>query len=269
MQHQFEPVAIEDGAYTKDKFLDGQILMLQPAKGRHRTGLDAVYLAASLPEGTKGHVVDLGTGVGTAAFCAAHRLPDITCTGVDMDDVVLTLAGKSLEQPENSHFKDRVKLMKADITAKGQLRHSQGLVPKMADHVIMNPPYYSNTRFTVTPQGARATAHALDDRGVEPWIRTAKDILKPNGTLSVIFRSEDMMPLLKAMEGRFGSIDIIPLYPAPGLPSNRVIVRGICDSKGPVRLLPGFDIHCERGGEFTEHAKGILRTGLGLTVPAR
>ena len=51
-------------APTRDAFLGGRVLVLQPARGGgHRSGLDAVYLAAAVPEDVQGHVVDLGSGV--------------------------------------------------------------------------------------------------------------------------------------------------------------------------------------------------------------
>ncbi len=254
---------------TQDKFLGGKIEILQPAKGRHRAGLDAVYLAAVLPEDTKGHVVDLGTGVGTAAFCVASRLPKVACTGVELDEVVLDLAKKSLVLAQNSNFKDRISLIHANITAKGNKRHSSGLLSNMCDHVIMNPPYYADGRFSVTPNAPRASAHALDERGVEPWVKTAKDIVRDGGTLSIVFRADGLNELLKVMGNRFGAIDIIPLRPAPDLPATRILVTAVAASKAPLRLLPGFDIHETKGGAFTQHAEGVLRYGKGLEIPKR
>ncbi len=197
---------------TRDKFLGGKVMVEQPAKGRHRAGLDAVYLAASLPESTTGTLYDLGTGVGTAAFCAAHRLPLIKAVGVEVDPVTAALARNALSLPENIGFADRVSILEANLTAKGSIRH-QSVCSSIADHVIMNPPYYDSTRFRVTPQSDRAPAHALDERGIEPWIKTAKDLLKDGGTLSIIFRADGLQDLLGPMERRFGAIDIIPIRP--------------------------------------------------------
>lgn len=39
---------------THDAFLGGKVYVHQPKRGRHRAGLDAVYLAAALPDGTRG-----------------------------------------------------------------------------------------------------------------------------------------------------------------------------------------------------------------------
>ncbi|EEA95626.1 tRNA1(Val) (adenine(37)-N6)-methyltransferase [Pseudovibrio sp. JE062] len=254
---------------TKDKFLGGKVMVEQPAKGRHRAGLDAVYLAASLPESTAGTLYDLGTGVGTAAFCAAHRLPAIKAVGVEVDPVTAALARKGLSLPENASFADRVSILEANLTAKGSIRHQSGLGSSIADHVIMNPPYYDSTRFRVTPQSDRAPAHALDERGIEPWIKTAKDLLKDGGTLSIIFRADGLQDLLGPMQRRFGAIDIIPIRPTADAPATRIIVRAVAASRAPLQILPGFTLHEEAGGAFTAQATTVMRDGKGLGLTNR
>lgn len=262
-------MSASSSATTLDKFLDGKVMVEQPAKGRHRAGLDAVYLAAALPEGTTGKLYDLGTGVGTAALCAAQRLPQVQVTGVELDPLCASLAHSNLELEQNAGFADRVKVLEADITAKGTQRHAQGLTQDCADHVIMNPPYYDAGRFRVTPHADRAPAHALDERGIEPWIKTAKDILREKGSLTVIFRADGLQDLLDAMKRRFGAIDVIPIHPAPDAPATRVLVRGIASSKAALQILPGFTLHTHQGGPFTEQAQSVLRDGKGLGLTPR
>lgn len=254
---------------THDAFLGGRVYVYQPRSGRHRAGLDAVYLAASLPDDTRGHVVDLGAGVGTAGFCAAMRLPQTSVTLVDIDATVLTLARRGLQDPENAAFSGRVSLLEADITAKGSVRHAAGLAPSMADHVIMNPPYYEADRFRASPKSARAGAHMLDERGLEPWMKTATDILRESGTLSVIFRADGLQELLNVLQGRFGAVDVVPLRPRPEAAATRVLVRAIRASRAPMRLMPGFVLHEGDGSQFTPQARGVMRDGNGLGLPAR
>ncbi|WP_299481175.1 methyltransferase [uncultured Roseibium sp.] len=258
----------QDGV-TRDAFLGGQVYVYQPKKGRHRAGLDAVYLAAALPEGTTGRIVDLGSGVGTAGFCAATRLPGVTVTLVEIDEAVLALAKKALDDPENMHFRDRVSLLHADVTAKGRVRHASGLMPSMADHAIMNPPYYEADRFRASPNSARADAHMLDERGLEPWAKTAADIVKEGGSLTIIFRADGLQELLGVLQGRFGSIDVIPLRPRPDAAATRVLVRSIRASKAPMRLMPGFVLHEGAGSDFTEQSRSIMRDGRGLELLTR
>jgi len=254
---------------TRDAFLGGRVHVHQPAKGRHRAGLDAVYLAAALPETTAGHVVDLGSGVGTAGFCAAARLTEITVTLVDVDEPVLRLAGQALKDPDNASFAGRISVLKGDVTAKGSVRHANGLKPGFADHAIMNPPYYEADRFRASPKAERAGAHMLDERGLEPWARTAADIVRDGGSLTVIFRADGLQEVLKVMSGRFGAIDVIPLRPRPDAAANRIVLRAVRASKAPLRLLPGFVLHAGSGSDFTDEARAVMRDGAGLGLPDR
>lgn len=256
-------------ATTRDAFLGGLVMVEQPAKGRHRAGLDAVYLAAALPEGTSGHVVDLGAGVGTAGFCAAARLPGIRVTLVDNDPLVLELARRSLTDPLNAAFASRVAVLAADITAKGSERHAAGLTPGMADHLIMNPPYYPAHQFRSSPASRRADAHMLDERGLEPWARTATDILREGGSLTVIFRADGLQEVLDVLQGRFGAIDIIPLRPRPDAAATRILLRAIRASRAPLRLMPGFVLHEGDGSDFLPEARAVMRDGKGLDLQPR
>lgn len=259
----------ENPETTRDAFLGGLVYVHQPKKGRHRAGLDAVYLAAALPDGSTGHVVDLGAGVGTAGLCAAARLHDVAVTLVEIDPPVLGLAAEALKDPANAAFADRIKLLEADITAKGSVRHAAGLKPGMADHVIMNPPYYPAGAFRASPAEARASAHMLDDRGLEPWAKTATDILREGGSLTVIFRADGLRELLDVLSGRFGAIDIIPLRPRPDAPATRVLIRAIRASKAPLQLMPGFVLHEGDGSDFTDESRGVMRDGKGLGLTGR
>lgn len=254
---------------TRDAFLGGKVHVYQPAKGRHRAGLDAVYLAAALPDDTTGHVVDMGSGVGTAGMCAAARLENITVTLVDIDKVALDLARHGLQDPENARFSSRMNVLEADITAKGTVRHASGLTPGFADHVIMNPPYYEADRFRASPKTDKAGAHMLDERGLEPWAKTATDILREGGSLTMIFRADGLREMLDVLAGRFGAIDIVPLFPRPGAPATRVLLRGIRASKAPLQLLPGFVLHQGEGSEFVDEARAVMRDGAGLGLKSR
>jgi tRNA1(Val) A37 N6-methylase TrmN6 len=257
-------------APTRDAFLGGRVHVLQPARGGgHRSGLDAVYLAAAVPHDVEGHVVDLGSGAGAAGFCLAARLGQVRVTLVDRDTNALALARDSLKLAENHAFADRIDVLQADITAKGKDRHAAGLVPALADHVIMNPPYYLDGHVRVSPALGRAGAHVLDERGLEPWARTATDILRDGGSLTLVFRADGLDQILTALHSRFGAIDVIPLYPRAGAPATRVLVRALRASRAPLRLLPGFVVHEGAGSPFTDHASAVMRDGAGLVIPRR
>ena len=59
---------------TDDAFLDGKLQILQPEKG-YRAGIDAVFLAASIPAVDGETVFEAGIGAGVAAMCLLARNP--------------------------------------------------------------------------------------------------------------------------------------------------------------------------------------------------
>ena len=67
---------------TRDMFHDAAFEILQPVNG-HRAGLDALLLAAALPENAEGTVADLGAGAGTAGLAALNLNRELDLLAVE------------------------------------------------------------------------------------------------------------------------------------------------------------------------------------------
>lgn len=245
---------------SRDGFLGNQLLVDQPRSGSHRAGLDAVLLAAALSGGSTGHVVDLGAGVGVAGLAAAYRLPEVTVTLVEIDPELAHLARGNAEQ--NAAVAGRVQVIVADILAPAANRRNAGLADNMADHVIMNPPFHLADRGRSSPAPARARAHALNVDAMDGWIRTAAALLKPSGTLTVIFRADELPRLLGAIGNRFGSLSLLPIHAHLEEPAHRLILRGRPQGRAPLRILPALVLHAT-DGSFQPNVEAVLR-GSGL-----
>src|SRR5206468_3980326 len=68
---------------TEDGFLGGRLRILQPEKG-YRAGIDAVFLAATIPCAAGETVYEAGIGTGVAALCVLARNPAIHLTGIEV-----------------------------------------------------------------------------------------------------------------------------------------------------------------------------------------
>ncbi len=249
-------------ATSRDGFLGNQLLIDQPRSGSHRAGLDAVLLAAALPDDTKGHVVDLGAGVGVAGLAAAYRLPDVTVTLVEIDPDLARLAEGNAAL--NARTAERVEVVVADVLAPAASRQAAGLTDNMADHVIINPPFHLADRGRSSPAPARALAHTLNVDAMDGWIRAAAALLKPSGTLTVIFRADELPRLLNVIDTRFGSLSLLPIHAHAGEPAHRSILRGRPQGRAPFRILPALVLH-EADGSFRLDIETVLRGG-GLGV---
>jgi tRNA1(Val) A37 N6-methylase TrmN6 len=250
------------GGVSRDGFLDNQLVVDQPLSGAHRAGLDAVLLAAALPQGTTGHVVDLGAGVGVAGLAVARRLPEtaVTLVEIDPDLARLALGNAAL----NSGMAGRVDVIVADVLASAAERRAAGLVEDMADHLVMNPPFHLADRGRASPAPSRARAHALAADDMDGWVRTAAAVLKPSGTLTVIFRADELQRLLATIGNRFGSLVLLPVHAHAGEPAHRLILRGRPQGRAPLRILEGLVLHAP-DGSFRPDADAVLR-GADLPV---
>lgn len=259
--------------------LGGKVALHQALDGAHRAGLDAVMLAASIAEQsnvqaskeTPFRVIDLGAGVGTAGLCVAARHRNVSVTLVENDPETLALATLTLEDATNASFAERITLLNADVTLRGKQRIAAGLVPNMADHVIMNPPYWDRDKVRLSPSKTRANAHTLSDQGLEPWLRTAASILCNKGLISVIFPANGLDLILNHMRGRFGDICIFPLYKGKAEAAIRVIVTGVKGSRAPLKIAPGLVLHeAPEAGisrrEWTPHANAVLNGEASLFI---
>lgn len=247
---------IASGIASRDGFLDNQLTIDQPRSRSHRAGLDAVLLAAALPEGTRGHIVDLGAGVGVAGLAAAHRLPETNVTLIEIDPGLARLAEGNAAL--NTTTAGRVRVVVADVLAPSVERRAAGLLDDMADHVIMNPPFHPADRGRSSPAPARARAHALDVGAIDGWVRTAAAVLKPSGTLTVIFRADELQRLFAAIGSRFGSLTLLPIHAHADEPAHRLILRGRPQGRAPLRMLPGITLHLA-DGRFRPDIETVLR----------
>src|SRR4026209_1978083 len=82
---------------TEDGFLGGKLRILQPEKG-YRAGIDAVFLAASVPCGPGETLFEAGMGTGVAALCVAVRVPSIHVTGMEIASRYALLAEENAKR---------------------------------------------------------------------------------------------------------------------------------------------------------------------------
>ena len=235
---------LPDGlALSADDFLGGRITLLQPKKGHHRSGTDAVLLAACTPARSGDLVVDLGSGIGAAGLCVAARIEGLRLLSVEIEPDVACIARANMDKAGAACRLAAGTVLCTDVALRGAARLGAGLSENMADHVIANPPYYHPGKFQTSPNAARATAHMLTGEGMEPWFRTAVSILKKGGSFTLIQRADMLPELLRLMEGRFGGITIQPFAPREGEPAHRIVIQGHKQSRAPLRLLPAIALH--------------------------
>src|SRR5262249_35832997 len=131
--------------------------------------------------------------------------------------------------------------------------------------VLMNPPFNDPARQRVSPDKTRSLAHAAPRATLSAWTRTAARLLRPRGTLSLIWRADGLGDVLAALAGGFGAVMVLPGHPKPGEGAWGVLVRAVKGSRGPMALLPGLVLN-DATGRTTPDADAILRAGDALPL---
>jgi len=244
---------------TEDTVLGGQLRLRQPRRG-HRVGHDAILLAAAVPARAGEIVVDLGAGVGAAGLALAARVPGIRLTMVELVRRLATLAAENAALNGVS-----AEVVELDVTAPARVFAATGLHPEQATRILMNPPFNDPARQRVSPDRGRRLAHAAPRATLTAWTRTAARLLRPRGTLSLIWRADGLGDVLEALAPAFGATVVLPIYPKPAESAIRVLVRATKASRAPLQLLPGLVLN-DPAGRATPEADGVLRAGVGLPL---
>ncbi|NLS17907.1 methyltransferase [Rhizobium sp. P40RR-XXII] len=236
---------------TIDAFHRGAFHIVQPKGRGHRSGMDAMLLAALVADDRAIRVADLGAGAGAAGMAVASRLDQAEVVLFERSPDMAEFARKSLLLPDNARFADRVSVIEADVTLTGKDRNEAGLVDDSFHHVIMNPPF-NDASDRLTPDALKAEAHAMTDGLFEKWIRTAGAIMIPGGQLSLIARPESIGEIIAACGRRFGGIEITPIHPREGENAVRILVTGIKGSRARLALRAPLIMHGEGTHKFSD-----------------
>ena len=242
-------------SFSVDQILGGQLVLKQPLLGE-RISIDAVFAAAAVSAKSGDSILDAGSGSGAIALCVAHRIPGVSVTGLEVDPSLVDLAADNARE---NGLSDTVSFACADITAPLE-------DPRLEyDHVVTNPPFYPAGRGRVSPNPARAQAHAEQRVGLSDWLACCQRQLRRGGSITVIFPAERLDELLYELGREAGNLRILPLWPKAGKAAKRVIVQGTRGSNAPVRLLSGMVLH-DVDGNYTPPAEMILRAGEAITL---
>jgi tRNA1(Val) A37 N6-methylase TrmN6 len=241
---------------TIDAFHRDGFFLVQPARGGHRAGMDALALAAAVPSGFAGRIADLGAGAGAAGLAVASRCPAASVVLVENSPDMAGYARQSLELPENARLRGRVTVLEADVALAGKARTAAGLADNSFDFAIMNPPFNAEID-RATPDDLRRQAHVMEDGLFEAWLRTAAAIVRPRGGVAIIARPASLGPILATLAGRFGTAQIVPVHARPDAPAIRIVLRATRGARGGLSIMPPLILHETAGNGFSARAEAI------------
>jgi tRNA1(Val) A37 N6-methylase TrmN6 len=241
---------------TDDAVLDGKLHLLQPSRG-HRIGHDAILLAAATGAKPGEHAVEFGAGVGAAGLALARRVDKLRVTLAEIDPALAALAA---ENAQRNGLADRVTSTVLDVAAPARAFAAAGLQPGSAARVLMNPPFNDPSRQKASPDASHRTAHVAPPKMLAVWLRAASRLLAARGVITLIWRADGLAEVLHALEGGFGGVAVMPVYPREHTPAIRILVRAAKGSHAPLALYSGLMLN-DSNGKPTDAAEAILRKG--------
>lgn len=237
---------------TRDGFFGGRLTLAQPSRG-HRSGTDAVLLAAAVPRDIAGLCLDVGAGVGAVGLGIAVLCPLARVLLVERDAATAELAranAASLPREEP------VAVIECDMLDKAARRR---LLPERAVLVATNPPFHDPARSRASPTPSRRAAHVMDE-GVtlEDWLLACLDCLNDRGVLVAIHAAAALPSILRVLADRAGAVVAKPVQPRAGAPAHRVLVRAVKGSRAPFTLGAPLALH-DDAGRLTAEADRLHR----------
>lgn len=238
-------------AVTRDAFYGGRLSVSQPARG-HRSGTDAILLAAAVSRDCAGLVYDVGAGTGVAGLGVALACPSARVCLVENDAAIAALAEAAVV--ENA-MAGRVSVARCDVLSRDERAVA---LPGKADIIVTNPPFHDAASVRLSPDLGRRSAHALsEDTTLADWIAACLDLLVARGVLIVIHHVKACPELLEALARRTGGVTLLAVHPRRDEPAHRVIVRATQGSRAPFAIAPPLVLH--EGNAFTEAAQRLHR----------
>jgi len=237
---------------TAGHLLNGRVRYSQPAEG-FRSGIEPVFLAASVPVRAGQRVLEAGSGAGAGLLCVAARVPEATGTGVEIDSALTALAAQNAADNGFSGVQ----------FIHGAIEQTRPEAP--FHHAMANPPYHA-AESTASPDAARARSKRAPDGLLAGWIAAMAAALVHRGSLTLIIAAPAVPACLSAMAASGCPAGVVfPLWPKAGRAARLVLLRGTKGGRAPLRVAPGLVLHTASGA-FTPQADAILRGGGPLAL---
>ena len=232
--------------------MDGRVKLIQSLDGL-RASMDSVLLASAVTAKVNESVLDMGCGTGSVGLCVNERLKDLnlSITGIDIQEKMILLAK---DNAQANGIGGHTNYLCGDVENKTLFD------AETYNHIVMNPPYYKDGERQQSPDTVREKAYSGD---LDIWFSSALYWVKHEGSLTLIHRADKLDDILNLAKGKFGAIEIWPIYSKPDEPAIRVVVKMIRNRKTPLRLHSPVVLF-NSDGKPSKRSESILRDAKGL-----
>lgn len=211
-------------------------------------GIDAVLLSSFAKALPGNKVLDLGTGNGVIPILMHGKNSDITCVGLEIQEVSARLAHKNTLI---NGISDEVQIVKGDIKDAVNIFGSHKF-----DVVTSNPPYMNENHGIVNPESAKAIARHEILCTLEDVIKAAAGCLKVKGHFYMVHRPQRLADIIDIMRNyRLEPKRMRMVQPNKNKSPNMVLIEAVKCGNAALIVEPVLNVYNE-DGSYTDELLG-------------
>ena len=199
----------------------------------------------------KGRILDIGCGNGVIPIVLTTRTSN-PIDGVEIQKDVYELAEKSVKY---NKLEDQITIYNEDIK-----EFSKNCETDMYDTITCNPPYFKDMKQNDDLHKTYAR-HEMS-LSIEDVMEIAKKLLKNNGNIAIVHRTERLIDIISAMkDNNIEPKKIQFVYSKKDKPSNILLIEGTKNGKPGVKIMEPLYLH-NSDHTYTEQLNEFLNNSL-------
>jgi len=196
-------------------------------------------------------MIDLGTGCGILPLILTFRHKVKKIIGVEIQPSLADLARRNVAL---NRLSTRITIWEKD------LKSLEGKSWRGSfDLVVSNPPYRKVGSGRVNPRLEKAAARHEITATLEDEIRTAGDLLRDKGRLTMIYpasRAVDLIEEMRKFHLEPKRVQFVHSHPQDD--ARLLLIEGLKEGRAQVRVLPPFFLY-DSTGKYTAEARDLFR----------
>jgi len=225
---------------TLDELGKGRKL-IQKKRG-FRFGIDSVILSHFVENEKLGKTIDIGTGTGIIPVLISSYTNEITACEIQPEAAHLCRRNIIL-----NNLEDKVEVIEKNIK---EIKNGN-----IYDSVISNPPYMKLGTGKINENDVKALSRHEINLSLDELISSSKRLLKPIGTLYLVYRTERLQELLELLSRYKFSVETLRfIHTKKGEPSKLFLIKAFKGKKGKSQVVEPLYIE-DRKGNYSQEVK--------------
>ncbi len=209
--------------------------LLQKKNG-FRFGMDSVLLAEFAGIRPDDCVVDFGTGSGVLPLLLIGRNKGSTFECIEIQREIAEMARRTVQI---NHLDSRIRIIHGPAE-----EAASWIQPCSIDAVICNPPYALPGSALSSPVPSRSISRNQQSNLLSGFFRSAFQILKGRGKLSLVFPASGMLYVMMLLrEAHLEPKRFQLVYPYEEKPANLVLIEAVKDAKPTLHPMPPLIVY--------------------------